>query len=465
MFTDKKIVEFNFPRRVLRRKLKDLNKTENVLLFLQCPIGPIGKQLLVAARDGGFNPIKIDFNAGDRLFSKTKYSISYHGQQDEWDEWIGSFLGGVRPVGIVLMGDMRPIHQVAIRRARSLGIPVFCLEEGYIRPNFVTLEIGGVNANSPLRREFPVNYRKDPDYYKKLVHSKVDIRPVNNEMIWAVISVIRYYTAKVLGYIRYRNYVHHRDRPVLLESFMWTRGYAIKLQRSGYNKSKSLDLIEHCEGRYFVVALQVADDMQLRCHGRKWTNQTLITKAISEFADNAPPDCHLVVKGHPLDRGRYNYWDLARKIARLNNCEDRVHYVDDGSISPLLRHSCGLVTINSTSGLSALFHGKPILALGDALYSIEGLVNPSLNEDCLARFFANPIVPDIQMAEAFLEAIRRTALVNGSFYHPQSINFTARNIVDLIKSFLEGQKSLKPDFSQLGEPVQTDSDKRTAARH
>src|SRR3546814_15133080 len=46
---------------------------------------------------------------------------------------------------------------------------------------------------------------------------------------------------------------------------------------------------------------------------------------------------------------------------------DRVDVIDIGSLGLLTRHSAGMITINSTSGLSAIFHGVPLLVIGDAL--------------------------------------------------------------------------------------------------
>src|SRR3546814_3668112 len=52
---------------------------------------------------------------------------------------------------------------------------------------------------------------------------------------------------------------------------------------------------------------------------------------------------------------------------------DRVDVIDIGSLGLLTRHSAGMITINSTSGLSAIFHGVPLLVIGDALYANDKL--------------------------------------------------------------------------------------------
>jgi capsular polysaccharide export protein len=39
----------------------------------------------------------------------------------------------------------------------------------------------------------------------------------------------------------------------------------------------------------------------------------------------------------------------------------------------LLTHAKAVVTINSTAGISALMHNKPLKVMGNALYDIKGM--------------------------------------------------------------------------------------------
>jgi capsular polysaccharide export protein len=425
----------------LQKKMSRRRQSGKVLLFLQCPIGPIAQELLSAAEKAGYTPVKMNFNSGDALYVRDEYSINFRGRPDDWGPFFDYVSQVIEPEAIVLMGDMRFYHKVAIDIARTRGIRVICLEEGYMRPNFVTVELGGNNSNSPLRKNFPAEYKaagaSGAERQKPVRVNKA----IGQDMFWTVVSVSVYYAAKVLGGLRFRYYQHHRKRAVLSEIVSWIFGYGLKVARSHRNKTRLLSLVEHRDKQFFVVALQVHDDLQLICHGRGWSNQLLIAKSIVAFAASAAETHHLVVKGHPLDRGRYHYKELVLKLSRLAGCENRVHFVDDGSISLMIRHSLGLVTINSTSGISALHHRKPMLALGDALYSIEGLVNPASGDDCIQKFFTDPINPDPDMAQAFLDSVEQHCLVNGSFYHRGELKFTARNIIEKISKLLASGRS------------------------
>src|SRR3546814_11132062 len=57
-------------------------------------------------------------------------------------------VGGFRQV--ILVGSGRPIHRVACKAAKAIGVRILSLEEGYIRPGYVTVEPDGNNADSPL---------------------------------------------------------------------------------------------------------------------------------------------------------------------------------------------------------------------------------------------------------------------------------------------------------------------------
>ena len=49
-----------------------------------------------------------------------------------------------------VFGDWRPLHREAVLLARVRGIRVWAYEEGYLRPDYITMEQGGVNGLSSL---------------------------------------------------------------------------------------------------------------------------------------------------------------------------------------------------------------------------------------------------------------------------------------------------------------------------
>src|SRR3546814_9663901 len=97
----------------------------------------------------------ICFNAVDPFFAPRKKRVDFSGDLDEWEAWFTAFVaeGGFRQV--ILFGSGRPIHRVACKAAKAIGVRILSLEEGYIRPGYVTVEPDGNNADSPLAGRLP----------------------------------------------------------------------------------------------------------------------------------------------------------------------------------------------------------------------------------------------------------------------------------------------------------------------
>jgi capsular polysaccharide export protein len=419
-----------------RYSLKSENQgssSEPFVLLLQGPVGPFFSALAKSIINAGYGAVKINFNGGDWLFNRGKHTLSFCGTIDEWDAWLAAFLTRSRPAAIVLFGDSRPYHSVAVTLGKRFSVPVWCLEEGYARPDFITCEIGGNNALSPLRA-LPANMTA--------AVAAEPITQLKGNLFGAMaVCAVPYYVAKAIGTPFFFGNPHHRNRSLFSEALLWTRGFWRKIAFYYSNHNFLQHLIENLEGKYYVVALQVHNDLQLLRHGKGWTMERLIAEAIQSFAAHAPVDRHLVLKVHPMDRGHRSYRKFATTIAEACQCGNRVHVVDDGSIGLMIRHSLGVVTVNSTSGLLALNRGKPLLVLGDAIYGQSRLATVGSSPD-MDRFWRAPVPPDGRLAEFFTKRMHRESLINGSFYLSEWAAPTAARIFHRIKvHFDEGAEN------------------------
>jgi len=93
--------------------------------------------------------------------------------------------------------------------------------------------------------------------------------------------------------------------------------------------------------------------------------------------------------------------------------EDRVIVLYDTHLPTLLKHAKGTVTINSTVGLSSLYHKTPTITLGKAIYDIEGLTSKGMNID---DFWHNQQTVDLKLLDKYLSHIIENTQLNGSFY-------------------------------------------------
>jgi capsular polysaccharide export protein len=378
------------------------------VMVLQGPVGGFFGAMARQMRASGIDVVNIHFNLADRLFKSGGRNLVYSGREDEWGGWLERQCREQKPCAIILFGDRRPMHIIACRVAEALNIPLYSFEEGYLRPDFVTFERGGNNARSPLQRHAAA--------YQLPVEPEIPVRRVGQSFWSMTAAACGYFVLLRAGRAAFPHYRHHRTRPLLREALAWLRNVARKVRSVRPDSAQQARLVSEKTKKFFVVALQVHDDLQAVHHGAGWSQERLIENAILSFAAHAPNDTELVLRCHPLDRGHRSYNEHVRRVASGAGVVDRVQLLQSGHGPTLLMHAAGLVTVNSTMALSALHHGCPVYALGETFYRIPGLVGDGQGIDGLDEFWQRPGQPDPVLVKAFAAHLRRHTLIPGSFY-------------------------------------------------
>lgn len=381
-------------------------KGESVLL-LQGPMGSFFKKVDMAIRKRGTRTFRIGLNAGDYFFSNKDNYTPYRGTQGEWEDFLYQFLRGNAIEKIFLYGDCRYYHKTAINLSKKLGLEVVVFEEGYIRPDFITMERYGVNDYSQIPR--------DRHFYEQLDTSKLKIgiiQPANNRYYRMGWSAASYYLLSVLLRHRYPHYQHHRGLRLLDEMFYGLRNIARKYTYKITERALSEKLLSK-KKKYYFVPLQTRDDFQVRAHSKFPTIEAFVETVIYSFANFAPKNTHLVIKHHPLDRGRKDYKQDITTLAQALGVRERVLIIYDLHLPTCLKNAIGTITINSTVGISSLYHHIPTIALGRALYDIEGLTCKDMRLD---DFWENNRPPERELFEKFRRYLIAQTQLNGGFY-------------------------------------------------
>ncbi|MEK7491327.1 MAG: capsular biosynthesis protein [Pseudomonadota bacterium] len=335
------------------------------MLLLQGPMGPFFRRLARALLQAGAASVhKVNFNGGDQFFY-ARGAIRYRGTMEAWPSALSRLMSELQIDTVFLFGDCREIHRPVQAIARERGAEVWVFEEGYVRPDFVTLERSGVNNHSPAPR--------DPAFYNALPDMELPVeKPVGNTFWYAACWATFYYTASILMRPFYRHYRHHRPLGVS-ELLPWLRSPVRKL-RYRMRERRYGDFLCGVEaGRFYLVPLQVGTDFQVRVHSDFDSVSHFVERVVASFARHAPTDHYLVLKHHPMDRGYSDYSVLIRALAERYGVQGRLHYIHDQHLPTLLDHASGVVLINSTVGLSAMNHGLPVAVLGDASYALPGM--------------------------------------------------------------------------------------------
>jgi capsule polysaccharide modification protein KpsS len=116
------------------------------VILLQGPAGPFMKRFAHDLRRAGIRVTKVNFHAGEELYYRDPDAVAFREPFDAWPAYLRALVREREVEAIFLFGDCRPLHRQAIAVAHELGVRVWVWEEGYLRPDWITLEEDGVNG-------------------------------------------------------------------------------------------------------------------------------------------------------------------------------------------------------------------------------------------------------------------------------------------------------------------------------
>ena len=395
-------------------------------LLLQGVASPFSFELEKALVKSQFRVLKINFCGGDlfsgRYFSTALNHINYRGLLTDLPAFYARVFAEHQVTEIFLFGDTRPVHVAAIKIAKKLGIKINVFEEGYFRPNWVTLDNSGVNAYSSI---YKVSENK-PEWFlneaKKLQQNKGDFQdnsqPTGGGLAIRAWHDIRYHLAKTLFKPMFPHYKTHRPDSPLEEYWGFVRRMPSVSFYFKYKAKRQIDSLLSSKSDFYLLPLQLEADSQMRLHSHFNTLDDVLEFTLKSFAKHAPENTKLVVKLHPLDPWFVDYHNIINNLCdRFKIQLKRIIYLEAGNLDQLLENSQGTILVNSTVGTSALAKNCPVIALGSAIYNIKGLTF----QGTLDGFWTQASAPDKKLFEAFRRCYIEQTQINGSFYNRKGI--------------------------------------------
>ncbi|WP_421247630.1 capsule biosynthesis protein [Aeromonas jandaei] len=386
------------------------------ILLLQGPLGPFFQTLSRHLVEAGHQVVKIHFNGGDECWPCAGKNLRFRGQPESWSAYFRRVLKQHEIDEVLCYGDCRHYHLEASRICKLKKVRFWAMEEGYLRPDYVTFEHGGVNAFSPWfarRDQLPELEWHEP------YDSSLTIGKTFGLRAW---YASRYHINKALLRWRYPHFVNHRPWSLVQEAMGWVRGGAVKY--ANLRKDRALlKMLPQYKGRIFFVPLQVSEDFQIREHSDLGSVEEMITRVINSFADHAAAGDVLLFKHHPMDRGYVSYRAQINRLCTELGLQERVFYGYELPLPVLYPLLKGVITINSTVGLSALLHNVPTLCMGRALYDIPGLTT----RGTLASFWheQKPVCPET--FKRVRDSLLHLSQLNASFY--RHLDISARAVI------------------------------------
>lgn len=366
-------------------------------LFLQGPQSFFFERVARALAARGHRVHRVNLNLGDRLFWGLP-ATDFRGTPEAWPGFIAALIEDRDVTDVILLGDRRPYHIVAADAARARGATAWVTDLGYLRPGWLTLEEDGMTGFS----HFP----RVPAAIRALAPAlpEPDFAPLADPLFRQLaLRDIAYNIAAVLGRPLYPHYRRHGLYHPFAEYAAWVSNAPRRLMARRATAIAKTRLAAQA-GSYFLFPLQLAGDFQLRAHSPFGDPREALGLVLRSFAASGG-ERRLVVVTHPLDEGLIDW----RRLVAGN---ERAVLLEGGVTEALIARAAGVITVNSTVGLTALRHGVPVKTLGTAIYDIPGLSHPG----GLAGFWRDPHPPDASFLRVFLRVLAGATQIKGGYH-------------------------------------------------
>src|SRR5262249_36822980 len=186
-------------------------------------------------------------------------------------------------------------QMVAGEGGRDRGIGTFVVENGYLRPDWITLEREGMSAYSHFPADPHSIYKiagkvRDPDLATHFAHRAFD--EIFNEVFF-----------HLLAYFFRLNFPFYRSDKYYNQVIDYLSGLQRQLRLKSLGRKADavvVDLVSQAKP-FHLVALQTQSDYQIRDNSPYRHISEMIDEVVSSFAEHAPRNDHLVLKLHPHD--------------------------------------------------------------------------------------------------------------------------------------------------------------------
>lgn len=377
------------------------------ILFLQGPPGFFWRELAIAFEAAGHATFKIHLHLGEVLYWFRRGGTHFRGRFASWESWLDRFVVDNGITDILYYSDRQPYHVVAQDIAARHGIKAIAVENGYLRPDWITLELNGMGTFSHFPDD-PAKIRAlavglpAPDLTVRYPHGLV--AEMTHEITYNLFA--RVYR---LLYPLYRSGTYYSPFTEYVIGILYHTGS----KRRGIAAKAVVEELAGSDLPYYVVALQLQSDKQIHANSPFSHLAEMIETVVESFAANAGSDAVLVFKEHPHDNGVENWPRVIAEAAARHCVTGRVKYICGGDLGRLLQRAKGCVIVNSTVGLHALRAGVPVKTLGVAIYDMPGLTD----QKPLQSFWRDPAAVDADLLDAFTRLMAETIQIKGSFYN------------------------------------------------
>ena len=387
------------------------------VLLLQGPPSVFWRELAKGFEAAGVKVVHVNFSLGDWIYWLKSGAINYRKPLSDWPAYLSEVIVREDITDILYYADQLPYHRIAADVAKRLGVKCHAVENGYLRPDWITLERGGMGRLS----HFPDQPEQIATIARQAGPADLIVRYPHTFWQEASNEVV-YNMAAYLGRLIFPHYQSDKYYSPLFEYIMW-------LPRM-FRRPKTMPVRYNREDNppFFMLALQLQSDYQIRANSPYKHLSEMLEEVIRSFATCAPDHVRLVIKQHPMDNGWERWGKVVQEISERYGLSERVDFIDKGDINVLLPKVSGVIVVNSTVGLHSLSARKPTIALGSAVYDIKGLTH----QKGLDSFWNDPTPVDTGLLDRYIRALAASIQLKGDFYNRGGRKFAIAEIVSRI---------------------------------
>ncbi|WP_110687118.1 hypothetical protein [Salinicola aestuarinus] len=428
---------------------------QRTFLFLQGPPSPFFQQLGQRLLDDGHRVVKLHFQAGDALFWHHSPARFFRLPLGMLESTLTALWREHHVTDQVLFRDDRRWHAIAAPLARRYGIRNHVFDEGYVSPDWITLEREGSHQRSLLPRDagwYADAERRLPTSLppRPAPHSHVRHRLLGAlERCAAVFNPLFNLPTRNVDMAPPACTGRHSggDTPDIRESAAPTfehslaPGMAHSLPRErtssllGRGDRKRRRQPQRLGAPYFLLSLAPArqpdrdgaKDATLRQTRRRLLSLDELERIVASFAHHAPSGYRLLLvdvhrspcrSATPLHATTRYLMRLARRLG----IEGRLGVIGPPTL-PVVSAAAGWVTPHMTQALTALSAGCPAFTRASLPCALPGLAA----SQHLDRFWHAPPSPDARLVATHRRVLIHATQINGDLYSPQGRDLAVIN--------------------------------------
>lgn len=246
------------------------------------------------------------------------------------------------------------------------NIKYFVMEQGYFRPFTLSFDSKGVNSEASIIKEinFYENQKMNLERYKRYL-LKPELALKNSNKI--LYSQSKY---NLLRFFEKLKLQKKRQIWDITEKNL----FEFILKKRAIKKLKKYSKISEINSKYIFIPFQVEKDSQIILNSEKIKKMKelyiTVAEAIINLNKNNKDKLKAVFKIHPMDE-----FLKIEEILELELKYQETILLTEGNTQELIKNSEAVITINSTIGIEALLEYKPVITLGEAFYSINGIAH------------------------------------------------------------------------------------------